>query len=236
MDSKKWKQSQIEVFNEKWYFKKNRFAFLSRLHIVNRILNKLNPKFILDVGTGDGELPVKIILNDKLDKRIIGVDISKDLVRLATKITKKYKLTESAQYIVADLENLPFQNATFDSIICTAVLEHVFNQKRAIIEMARTCKNKNFVTLTIPNFLFHRIFQLLAVIGLRYRDTVCDRNLRVERLEKLLSGSGLRTVFKRNFVLPLPSFLDFIERFLKRLKVRGFHLLLNQLLILRKVE
>lgn len=234
MASANWKKLQIKEFNERWYYKKNRFAFLRRLDVVSRILSKFSQKLVLDVGTADGEIPVKLIKSGKFDSKILGIDISRDLIYLAKKITKKYNLTERVQYIIADSEYLPFRDAIFNSIICTAVLEHLFNLQNSINEMSRACKEKKFIIITIPNFMYHNLLRFLAVLRLRYRDSVRDAKIKIEKLEEILSENKLNTIFRSNFVLPLPNFLNFVEKFLARLQIKGFHLLLNQLLICKK--
>lgn len=44
----------------------------------------------------------------------------------------------------------PFENAIFDSIIATQVLEHVFNPKEFLSEIARVTKSGGYLLLTVP--------------------------------------------------------------------------------------
>ena len=52
--------------------------------------------------------------------------------------------------VVADAENMPFDNGTFDLVVCQAVLEHVQNPKNIINEINRVLKKKGLFYCTGP--------------------------------------------------------------------------------------
>lgn len=49
-----------------------------------------------------------------------------------------------------DILNLPIENESFDYVLCTEVLEHVFNPIEAIKELARICKTGGKIIITTP--------------------------------------------------------------------------------------
>tara|TARA_B110000259_G_C13899222_1_gene356175 strand:- start:33 stop:743 length:711 start_codon:yes stop_codon:yes gene_type:complete len=51
-----------------------------------------------------------------------------------------------------DGNNFPFQNETFDSAICSEVLEHVFEPKIFLKEVHRILKKDGLIILTLPFF------------------------------------------------------------------------------------
>ena len=55
--------------------------------------------------------------------------------------------------MLADMERLPFADASVDGIICTYVLEHVADAQRCMGEMARVLKRGGMLYVTVP-FLF----------------------------------------------------------------------------------
>jgi len=55
--------------------------------------------------------------------------------------------------LVADVHDLPFENESFDLIMCVEVLEHLRNPARAINEMFR-CLNSNGAIILSTRFLF----------------------------------------------------------------------------------
>jgi SAM-dependent methyltransferase len=53
--------------------------------------------------------------------------------------------------IVADIEAMPFEDATVDAFICRSVLEHVRSPERAVAEMTRALKPGGQVLITVPS-------------------------------------------------------------------------------------
>ena len=51
---------------------------------------------------------------------------------------------------MADAENMPFDNGTFDLVVCQAVLEHVQNPKNIINEINRVLKKRGLFYCTVP--------------------------------------------------------------------------------------
>lgn len=67
---------------------------------------------ILDVGTGAGFF-AEIL--SKFEHKVTGVDLSPKMIDAAEKLLNNIKL--DAKFFVADAQNLPFDNATFDAIV-----------------------------------------------------------------------------------------------------------------------
>ncbi|MDB4254683.1 methyltransferase domain-containing protein [bacterium] len=56
--------------------------------------------------------------------------------------------------IVADIRDLPLEDASFDHVLCIEVLEHIFDTQKALNEMQRVLKPGGSMVITTP-FLFH---------------------------------------------------------------------------------
>lgn len=54
--------------------------------------------------------------------------------------------------IVGDVTNLPFEDETFDSILCTEVLEHIPDITKALQEMYRVLRKDGNIYLTVPMY------------------------------------------------------------------------------------
>jgi len=52
--------------------------------------------------------------------------------------------------VVGSVESIPFPDNTFDSVICTQVLEHVVHPERAMSELNRVLRSGGMLLLTIP--------------------------------------------------------------------------------------
>ncbi len=51
----------------------------------------------------------------------------------------------------ADLQHLPFLDASFDCCLCTEVLEHVPDDRRAVAELARVLRPGAILVVTVPS-------------------------------------------------------------------------------------
>ncbi len=73
---------------------------------------------ILDIGTGNA--PIPLILSTKTKAKIIGVEIQKDVARLAEKSVKINKLEKQIEIINADIKEIKdnFLANSFDIITC----------------------------------------------------------------------------------------------------------------------
>src|SRR6187549_2801026 len=51
---------------------------------------------------------------------------------------------------ISPAENLPFENQSYDYVLCTQVLEHVRRPEVVIQEISRILKNEGLLFLTVP--------------------------------------------------------------------------------------
>ncbi|MHA1694021.1 MAG: class I SAM-dependent methyltransferase [Candidatus Helarchaeota archaeon] len=99
-------------------------------------------KIILDAGCGEG---VFSTIAAKKNYNVITFDISVKNVRSAYQYSKRYGVNYLTNYLIADIENLPFKNRVFDKIICLHVLEHLCGFYKAINEICRTSKSISII-------------------------------------------------------------------------------------------
>jgi len=92
---------------------------------------------VLDVGCGQS--PYKFLL-DEMSTKYYGIDIVD-----ANKFD--YKNSEITPF---NGEDIPFGDQTFDGVICTEVLEHVYNYQKLVNEMYRVMKFGGKGIVTIP--------------------------------------------------------------------------------------
>ena len=67
-----------------------------------------------------------------------------------TEITKYDIASSDPEVITGALESMPFDDASFDSVLCNAVLEHVEDAESAIREIARVTKRGGHVVAAVP--------------------------------------------------------------------------------------
>jgi demethylmenaquinone methyltransferase/2-methoxy-6-polyprenyl-1,4-benzoquinol methylase len=81
---------------------------------VIEMVKKTNPKYILDVATGTGDLA--IAMADSNAEKIVGLDISAGMLQVGKDKIQKKKLNKRIEMVQADSENLPYPDHTFDAI------------------------------------------------------------------------------------------------------------------------
>lgn len=67
-----------------------------------------------------------------------------------TKITNYDLDSRDPAVVVGPLESMPFDDGTFDSVLCNAVLEHVANAEESIRELARVVRPDGHVVVAVP--------------------------------------------------------------------------------------
>jgi len=101
-------------------------------------------KLVLDVGCGSGFVTRDIAQLTKGE--VIAIDGSFHLIDVAKKILKNYSNTKLC---IADAENLPFENNTFNTATCNLTLMWAENPSKVVCEMARVTKPKGRVLASL---------------------------------------------------------------------------------------
>ena len=92
-------------------------------------------EFVLDVGCGTGFLFRHI---NKQAEFLVGLDLSQKALQKAKKLTKN--MTNVA-LILADADNTPFPDHTFDKVFAITVLQNMPDPTKTISEMKRVSKS-----------------------------------------------------------------------------------------------
>jgi SAM-dependent methyltransferase len=93
-----------------------------------RVLSKLHPRKVLEVGGGQGELAERMQM--ELGADVTFLDQSERMVDLA-------RARGIADVHVADVQALPFADASFDTVVAAWMLYHVENLDQGLGELAR---------------------------------------------------------------------------------------------------
>ncbi len=104
-----------------------------------RKLRDLKPQIILDIATGTGDLALEAYrqLNPQ---KIIGVDISTEMLAIGNKKIKKRGLEKVMDLVEGDSENLQFPDHTFDAITVAFGVRNFENLEKGLTEMLRVLK------------------------------------------------------------------------------------------------
>lgn len=97
-----------------------------------------NPKNILDIATGTGDLAIS--LTASAANEIIGLDISEGMLEVGRKKVAKKQLDGIIKMVVGDSEDLPFKIDTFDAITVAFGIRNFENLEKGLAEIFRVLK------------------------------------------------------------------------------------------------
>ena len=113
---------------------------------VLKLVSDKNPKIVLDIATGTGDLA--ILMTNTNAEKIIGLDISAGMLEVGRNKIKAKNLSDKIEMILADSENMPFEDNTFDAITVAFGVRNFENLEKGLAEILRVLKpNGIFVIL-----------------------------------------------------------------------------------------
>lgn len=145
-----------------------RIDLLWRKSLVNWIQSD-DPKQVLDVATGTGELAIALWKN--LRVKITAVDLSQEMLNLADKKIKQQGANITIQK--ANAENLPFESNKFDAVSVGFGVRNFENLEKGLSELRRVVKEDGNVYILefsrmegilspLYNFYFRKVLPFLA--------------------------------------------------------------------------
>lgn len=110
------------------------------------IVAKHQPKTILDIATGTGDLAINLTKTNA--SKIIGLDISEGMLNVGRKKIAKKNLETTIEMVIGDSENLTFADNSFDAITVAFGIRNFENLEKGLSEILRVLKpNGIFVIL-----------------------------------------------------------------------------------------
>jgi SAM-dependent methyltransferase len=88
---------------------------------------------VLDIGAGPGFLAAELAAGVAPDGTVIGTDISESMLAIATARLDSTGSAAETRFEHADACALPFQDESFDAVVCTQVYEYVQDIAKASI-------------------------------------------------------------------------------------------------------
>lgn len=106
--------------------------------IVVEKVSEINPKRILDVATGTGDLA--IALTTIADTHITGLDISEGMLSVGKEKVKHKNLENRIDLVIGDSENLPFNDCYFDAVTVAFGVRNFENLEKGLSEIYRVIR------------------------------------------------------------------------------------------------
>lgn len=105
---------------------------------VVEIVEKTNPETILDIATGTGDLAISLAKTSA--SKITGLDISEGMLSIGRKKIEKLNLSNKIAMVLADSEEIPFEDASFDVITVAFGVRNFENLDKGLSEIYRVLK------------------------------------------------------------------------------------------------
>jgi len=148
-------------------------------------------KTVLDLGCAGGFMAEALVHKGAT---VTGIDPAADAIEAAK--SRAAQVGQSIQYDVGVGEALPYQDATFDAVVCVDVLEHVSDLTKVIEEVARVLRPGGmFLYDTINRNLLSRLATITVaedILGLLPKGTHDPKLfIKPKELVRELTNAGL---------------------------------------------
>jgi demethylmenaquinone methyltransferase/2-methoxy-6-polyprenyl-1,4-benzoquinol methylase len=101
-------------------------------------VSRLSPASVLDVATGPGGVAIE--LAQRTGARVIGVDVTAEMLRRAASNTQRRGLAGQIRLVEGRAEHLPFADGSFDALTFTYLLRYVGDPASTLTELSRVVR------------------------------------------------------------------------------------------------
>jgi ubiquinone/menaquinone biosynthesis C-methylase UbiE len=146
---------------------------------------------VLDVGCGTGELTYKIKAHFA-EAEVHGADLSKTMIEKA----EKKNHARLVSFKIGDVEDLPYDDDSFDVITCSHSFHHYPNKEKAMSEMYRVLKPNGRLMIVdgCMDVLFGRI--VFKIVEWMERHVY---HLAGEEFRQIYRKSGFNNIVQKRF-------------------------------------
>lgn len=166
---------------------------------------------ILDVGCGSASDTIAFARLVGKAGSVKGIDVDADAIHQADARAREMGVDKWVQHETGDAHNLPYADATFDSVHCARMLHHVAHPQQVIAEMVRVAKPSGWVVLSDMD-ISSRTFDVAepALLDTEWelrkaRELVFDDAYTGRSLYRWARQAGLHDVSVQPFAFAIPD-------------------------------
>ena len=145
---------------------------------------------VLDVACGPGHVSLGFA---EACREVVGVDLTEAPLKIAEQARKDRGIS-NARFQLADADRIPFEDGSFDVIVCRYAVHHFDQPRKVIGEMARVCRPGG--TIAIQDLISSEHPERAAYYNgfEKLRDTSHTRALPLSELAAVLASTGVEIV------------------------------------------
>jgi ubiquinone/menaquinone biosynthesis C-methylase UbiE len=182
----------MTTWNERWTENPHNDANNNREERIDKIITSIpkDVKKILDLGSGPGVIASRIPKNIE----VTAIDDSETALSI---IKQKYPNISTLKYSLGDKNILPYDDNSFDLIICSEVLEHLPNSvfKQTIKEINRVASSYVIISNPANDDTRSNVIRC-NICGARYHTVEHVRFFTEAVYHKMISDFKVKKVFK----------------------------------------
>lgn len=173
-----------------------------------KLINELlfyRPEYVLDIATGTGDLA--IMAAKRGVKRIVGVDLSDEMVAIGKHKLERRSYGSKVLMSVGDAENLCFNTGSFDAVMVAFGVRNFENLDKGLLEINRVLKVGQPVFIlefSKPRiFLIKHFFNFYSNKFLPFIGKIISKDKRAytylpESIDEFPSGDEFLTILSNN--------------------------------------
>ena len=113
-------------------------------------LPMLRPEMrLLDCGCGPGTISVGLA-TAIAPGQLVGIDLDGEHIEQARRLAEELGVS-SARFEIGNVDQIPYEDQSFDAVFCHAVLEHLDKPEAALAEMRRVLKPHGVIGVRTPD-------------------------------------------------------------------------------------
>lgn len=167
-----------------------------RLNLIYPYLLNSKGLRVLDVACGTGTY---LELAERIGTDVVGSDISKNMIQIC-------KNKEINNTLVGDYHILPFEDKTFDMILCINAIHYSNNPKKVLSEMGRILSNNGIILFTYFNILNFRLINKVRRIYKKNYPIQHEHRFLPPHMNEIFKRARLTPIYYCGInLLPFPS-------------------------------